>query len=95
MDSYAPALYDLGLSATVGKGQRDVAVRGAIARNRALYLCAVGGAGALIASKVISCEAVAYEDLGCEAVHRLEFADLPLIVAIDREGNDLFNFSQA
>lgn len=90
MDPYTPALYDLGLAATIGKGQRDGAVVEAIKRSKALYLCAVGGAGALIASHVRSCEVVAFPELGCEAIHMLMVEDLPLIVAIDREGRDLF-----
>ena len=89
MDPYAPALYDLGVVATVGKGQRGAAVCEAIRRNGALYLCAVGGAGALIASKVKACEVAAFPELGCEAIHRLEVEDLPLIVAIDGFGGNL------
>ncbi|MCL2030573.1 MAG: FumA C-terminus/TtdB family hydratase beta subunit [Oscillospiraceae bacterium] len=91
MDPYTPALYDLGLAATIGKGQRDAAVCGAIRRNGALYLCAVGGAGALLASKVASCEVAAFPDLGCEAIYKLEVEDFPLIVAIDGAGGNLFS----
>lgn len=90
MDPFTPPLYDLGLAATIGKGQRDDAVCQAIRRNNALYLCAVGGAGALIASHVRSCEVVAFPELGCEAIHRLVVEDLPLIAAIDRHGGNLF-----
>lgn len=90
MDPYAPTLYDLGLAATIGKGGRSEEVRQAIARNRALYLCAIGGAGALAARCVSACEVIAFEDLGCEAVKRLCFQEFPLIVAIDSRGDSLF-----
>ena len=90
MDSFAPRLYDLGLAATVGKGQRSEEVCAAIQRNRAVYLCAVGGAGALMASCVKECSVVAFEELGCEAVRRLVVENMPLITAIDGHGGNLF-----
>ncbi len=90
MDAFAPRLYDLGLAATIGKGQRNREVCDAILRNHALYLCAVGGAGALIASCVTDCTVVAFPELGCEAVHRLTVKHLPLITAIDGLGGNLF-----
>lgn len=90
MDPYAPRLYDLGLVATIGKGERAPAVVEAIRRNKGVYLCAVGGAGALAAQSVRSCEVIAFEDLGCEAVKRLEVEEFPLIVAIDCRGGNLF-----
>lgn len=90
MDPYAPRLYDLGVVATVGKGARSDAVVDAIARNGGVYLCAVGGAGALAAKCVTACETIAFEDLGCEAVKRLTVRDFPLIVAVDCHGGDLF-----
>lgn len=90
MDSYAPALLDRGLMAMIGKGPRNAAVIEAVARNGALYLCALGGAGALACRSIKHCEVVAYEDLGCESVKRLELLDFPLVVAIDSEGNSLF-----
>lgn len=90
MDVYAPELYDRGVAATIGKGERTTAVEEAIRRNGAVYLCAVGGAGALAARSVVSCEVIAFEDLGCEAVKRLEIRDFPLIVAIDCHGGSLF-----
>lgn len=90
MDVYAPALYDLGVIATIGKGERTAAVEAAIQRNSAVYLCAVGGAGALAAKSVVSSDVIAFEDLGCEAVKRLEIRDFPLIVAIDCHGGNLF-----
>ena len=90
MDSFAPRLYDLGVVATIGKGARNAAVVEAIRRNRGVYLCAVGGAGALAAACVKSSEVVAFDDLGCEAVKRLVIEDFPLIVAVDAVGGDLF-----
>lgn len=90
MDVYTPTLYDRGLCATIGKGARDNRVVEAVMRNGGLYLCAVGGAGALAAKSVLSCEVIAFEDLGCEAVKRLVVADFPLIVAVDSRGGNLF-----
>ncbi len=90
MDAYAPSLYDCGLCATIGKGKRGDQVICAIRRNGALYLCAVGGAGALAAKCVQSLEVIAFEDLGCEAIKRLTVADFPLIVAVDNVGENLF-----
>lgn len=90
MDPYAPRLYDLGLCATIGKGARSPAVEQAIRRNGGVYLCAVGGAGALAARSVRSCEVIAFEDLGCEAVKRLTVEAFPLIVAVDGRGGSLF-----
>ena len=89
MDDYAPALYDEGLKITIGKGNRNAAVQSAIVRNRAVYLIAVGGAAALYKSCVISNEPVLYEDLGCEALHRLRVRNMPLMVAIDSRGNNI------
>lgn len=90
MDPFAPALLDSGLAAMIGKGQRSENVCEAICRNKAVYLCAIGGAGALAAKCVKSCEVIAYEDLGCESVKRLKIEDFPLIVAIDCGGGNLF-----
>ncbi len=90
MDSFTPTLHDLGLCATIGKGERNDDVVQAIRRNGAVYLCAIGGAGALAAQCVRSCEVIAYEDLGCEAVKRLEIENFPLIVAIDAAGGTVF-----
>lgn len=91
MDVYTPRLHDLGLCATIGKGERAPAVAEAIVRNGGVYLCAVGGAGALAAKSVVSCEVIAFPELGCEAVKRLEVRDFPLIVAIDCHGGNLFS----
>ena len=90
MDRFAPRLLDLGLAAMIGKGQRNADVVSAIVRNGAVYLCAVGGAGALAAQSIKSCEEIAFKDLGCESIKRMTVLDFPLIVAIDSEGNDLF-----
>lgn len=90
MDPYAPMLMDRGLTATIGKGDRSPAVYEAIKRNKAVYLCAIGGAGALYAGAVESCEVIAFEDLGCESVKKLYVKDFPLIVGIDANGCSIF-----
>ena len=87
--SYTPALLGLGLKIMIGKGKRSPAVVEAMKRNKAVYLIAVGGAAALIKSRVTACEDVAYPDLGCEAVRRLTVKDLPLLVAIDSRGESI------
>lgn len=91
MDKFAPRFLDCGLCAMVGKGERSQAVREAIVRNKAIYLCAIGGAGALASHCITSCEVIAFEDLGCESVKRLTFKDFPLIVANDSFGGDIFS----
>ena len=90
MDRFAPRLLDLGLAAMIGKGQRSAEVVSAIRRNGAVYLCAVGGAGALAAKCIQACEEIAFPDLGCESIKRMQVRDFPLIVAIDSAGNNLF-----
>lgn len=90
MDAYAPALYDCGVTATVGKGDRSQAVYDAIVRNGALYLCAIGGAGALYAKAITCVETAAYADLGTEAIRRMEVKDFPVIVGIDARGGSIF-----
>ena len=90
MDKYAPNLIDLGLGAMVGKGKRSQAVIDAIVRNGCVYFDAVGGAGALLSKRILSSEIVAYDDLGTEAIRRLEVEDFPVIVVIDSEGNNLY-----
>ena len=90
MDPYAPTLYDMGLTATIGKGERSDEVLESILRNKALYLCAIGGAGAIASLSVTECEVIAFEDLDCESVKKLEFKDFPLIVGIDSKGNSVF-----
>ncbi len=93
MDPYAPQLLDLGLAGMIGKGERSEEVCRAIKRNRAVYLCAVGGAGALAARCVRACDVIAFEDLGCESVKRLVVEDFPLVVGIDCHGGNLFERS--
>lgn len=95
MDPFAPRLLDLGLRAMIGKGLRGRGVVDAIVRNGACYLGAVGGAAALIARSVVSAEVVAYEDLGTEAVRRLEVRDMPLVVVIDPTGTNLYETGPA
>ena len=90
MDKYAPSLLDLGLKGMVGKGKRSQAVKDAIVRNGAVYFAAVGGAGALLSKSILSSEVIAYDDLGTEAIRKLEVKDFPVIVVIDSQGNDLY-----
>ena len=90
MDKYAPHLLDLGLGGMIGKGKRSQAVRDAIVRNKAVYFAAVGGAGALLSKCIKKADVIAYDDLGTEAIRRLEIEDLPAIVVIDSEGNNLY-----
>lgn len=90
MDVFSPRLLDLGLACMIGKGNRSDEVTEAIVRNKAVYLCAVGGAGALACKAVKACEVIGFEDLGCESVKKLTVERFPLIVAIDSAGNSLF-----
>lgn len=90
MDAYAPRLYDLGLSVSIGKGYRTSSVTEAIKRNHAAYMVAIGGAGALLSQCIKKAEIVAFEDLGPEAVYRLEVVDFPVTLAIDGEGRNLY-----
>ncbi len=90
MDVYTPRLLELGLKGTIGKGQRSHEVVEAMKKRKAVYLAAVGGAAALIAKTIKKAEIVAYEDLGPEAIRRLEVVDFPVIVVNDIYGNDLF-----
>lgn len=90
MDIFAPDFLDRGVVAMVGKGERSDAVCDAILRNKAVYLCAVGGAGALASKCISACEVIDFEDLGCESVKRLTFDSFPLTVAIDCSGGNLF-----
>lgn len=94
MDGFAPRLLDLGLTAMIGKGERNQAVVDAIVRNGACYFAAVGGAGALIARCIQTAEVIAFDDLGCESVKRMTVKDLPLTVAIDSRGSDLFRLGR-
>ena len=90
MDPFAPLLLDKGLAAMIGKGGRNKDVCDAIIRNKAVYLCAVGGAGALAAKCVAKCEEIAFFDLGCESVKRIEIKEFPLVVGIDCHGGSMF-----
>ncbi len=90
MDKFAPTLLDSGLICMIGKGPRNRDVIDAIKRNNAVYLCAIGGAGALASKCIVSAEVIAFEDLGCESVKKLEIVDFPLIVGIDAEGSSAF-----
>lgn len=90
MDRYAPALLDLGLNGMIGKGKRRDEVRQAIIRNNAVYFAAIGGAGALLSKSILDSETIAYDDLGTEAIRKLEVKEFPAIVVIDCEGNDLY-----
>ena len=91
MDKFSPRLLDLGLCAMIGKGARNKEVVDAIIRNKALYLCAIGGAGALACKCITECEVIAFEELGCESVKRLTFDRFPLYVGIDTKGNSIFD----
>ncbi|MEY8355120.1 Fe-S-containing hydro-lyase [Lachnospiraceae bacterium 54-53] len=90
MDRYTPQLLDMGLGGMIGKGKRSREVIEAIVRNKSVYFAAVGGAGALLSKCILSSEVIAYDDLGTEAIRRLEVKDFPVIVVIDSNGNDLY-----
>ena len=90
MDAFTPALIKMGLAGMIGKGARSYEVVAAIREYGAVYFAAIGGAGALMARCVESSEIVAYEELGAEAIRRLVVRDMPLTIAIDSEGNDIY-----
>lgn len=90
MDKYTPELLDLGLKGMIGKGKRTQAVHEAMVRNGCVYFAAVGGAGALLSKAITASEVIAYDDLGTEAIRKMEIKDFPVIVVIDSEGNDLY-----
>ena len=90
MDAYAPSLIEIGLKGMIGKGMRSEAVKEAIKKHKAVYFAATGGAGALLAKRIKKAEVVAYEDLGTEAIRRLEVEDFPAIVVNDIHGGDLY-----
>lgn len=90
MDAYAPTLIKLGQTVMIGKGERSQEVINAMKAHGAVYLGAIGGAGALIAKSIISAEIVAYDDLGTEAIRKLTVKDFPAIVVIDADGNNLY-----
>jgi fumarate hydratase subunit beta len=90
MDAYAPTLMEKGLKGMIGKGMRSDTVKEAMKKHKAIYFAATGGAGALLGKRVKKAEVVAYEDLGPEAIRRLEVENLPVIVINDVKGNDLY-----
>ena len=91
MDKYTTILLENGIKCMIGKGNRSQEVLDAIKKHSAIYLCAIGGAGALAAKCIQEASVVAFEDLGCESIKRLVFKDFPLIAAIDSNGNSIFN----
>ena len=95
MDAYSPRLLDLGQAIMIGKGARNQAVKDAVQRNGAVYLAALGGAGALMAASVKELEIICWEDLGCEAVRKLEVENFPLTVILDSQGGDLYQSGPA
>ena len=90
MDKYAPDLLDLGLKGMIGKGKRTQAVKDAIIRNKAVYFAAVGGAGAILSKCIKKSDVIAYDDLGTEAIRKLEVENFPVVVVMDCEGNNLY-----
>ena len=94
MDAYAPKLMDLGLKGMIGKGARNKEVIESIKKNKAVYLGAIGGAAALIGKSIVKSEIIAYEDLGAEAIRKMEVKDMPLVVIIDSKGDNLYELGQ-
>lgn len=90
MDKYTPRLLDNGLNGMIGKGKRSPEVIDAIVRNKAVYFAAVGGAGALLSKCIKKSEVIAYDDLGTEAIRKMEVEDFPVIVVIDSDGNNMY-----
>jgi fumarate hydratase subunit beta len=90
MDAYSPKLLDLGLKGMIGMGSRNQAVKDALQRNKAVYLGATGGAGALLSQRIVAAKVVAYEDLGPEAIRELQVVDFPVVVIDDMYGGDLY-----
>lgn len=90
MDKYAPKLLDLGLGGMIGKGKRSQEVLDAIVRNGAIYFAAIGGAGAILSKAIKASTVIAYEDLGTEAIRKLEVENFPVVVVVDSEGNNLY-----
>ncbi len=90
MDKYTPTLISLGMTGMIGKGRRSAEVIEAMKENHAVYFAAVGGAGALLSKCIVKAEVVAYEDLGAEAIYKLEVKNFPVIVVIDDKGGNLY-----
>ena len=95
MDDLTVPLLERGLKVMIGKGKRSEEVINSMIKNKAVYLAAIGGAGAYISNTIKKCEVIAYEDLGPEAVRKLEVEDLQLIVAIDCYGNNIYEKGRA
>jgi fumarate hydratase subunit beta len=93
MDKFTPRLLDKGLKVMIGKGERNKEVIASIVKNKAVYFCAIGGLGALISKSIKSVEVVAYEYLGTESMKKMYVEDLPVIVAIDSKGNNIYNLN--
>lgn len=93
MDKYTPSLLDLGLKGMIGKGKRNDSVIDSMKKNTAVYFAAVGGAGALLSQCIKKSEVIAYDDLGTEAIRKLEVEKLPVITVIDCCGNDLYKLA--
>jgi len=94
MDVFTPKMLEAGVKILIGKGARSESVRDSIKKNKAVYMAVTGGVAALLSKTVKSCELIAFEDLGPEAVYKLEVKDMPLIVAVDSEGNNIFKGSE-
>jgi len=90
MDKYTPLLLEKGLKGMIGKGKRSLEVKESMKKNNAVYFAAIGGAGALLSKCIKKAEVIAYDDLGTEAIRRLEVENLPVIVVIDNEMNDVY-----
>ena len=90
MESFAPRLFDLGLNITIGKGEMNDAVAAALVKNRAVYIAAIGGAGAIYGNNIVKSECIAFPDLLSEAVHRLEIKNFPVVVAMDAYGESVY-----
>lgn len=93
MDKYTPELLDLGLKGMIGKGKRSKEVVDSMIKNKCVYFAAIGGAGALLSQHILSSKVIAYDDLGTEAIRKLEVVDFPVIVVIDCKGNNLYEKS--
>lgn len=94
MDAFTPALLGLGLAGMIGKGNRSPEVVNSIKKHGAVYFLATGGLGALLSTKVRSCRTILFDELGAEAIHKLEVRDFPLIVGIDSKGNNVYGKSK-
>lgn len=90
MDKYSPLLLEHGLRGMIGKGNRNKEVIDSIIKNKGIYFSAVGGAGALLSKCIVDSKVIAYDDLGTEAIYKLQVKDFPVIVVIDSKGNNLY-----